>query len=126
MLDCGGDVAPVSTRAHPKVPASHASVQEHVDYALELMRRARDLVILAFAELTDDEKHMLERDLPSLAEKFKENLYLHEDEDQVRWKRTVLLDLIGDRLDPRPEFTRGRDKLLAGRRRDHVHFLKSV
>src|SRR2546423_10370066 len=51
------------------------------------MRRARDLVILAFAELTDDEKHTLERDLPSLAEKFKENLYLHEDEDQVRWKR---------------------------------------
>src|SRR5207302_11178829 len=44
--------------------------------------------------------------------------------DEVRWKRTVLLDLVGDRLDARPELTRGRDKLLAGRRSDHVHLLE--
>jgi hypothetical protein len=84
-LDC--ETAPILTTVAPHPPPRHASVEAHVNYCLDLMRRARDLVSIALSALTLEEKQALERDLPTLAEKFKDNLYLHEDEDQVRWKR---------------------------------------
>ena len=80
-------LAPILTTLAPSVPPPHASVEAHVEYCLALMRRSRDLVALAFRGLTLDEQRELERDLPTLAAKFEEGIYLHEDPDPARWKR---------------------------------------
>lgn len=81
------DTAPILTTAAPEPPAAHASPEAHVNYCLALMRRARDLVGVALEKLTPEERDTLERELPSAALKFKDTVYLHEDEDPARWKR---------------------------------------
>ena len=83
-LDC--ETAPILTTVAPAPPPRHSSVAAHVDYCLALMRRARDLVAIALSALTLEEKQALERDLPTLAEKFKEDIYLNDDPDVARWK----------------------------------------
>ncbi len=81
------DSAPILTTVAPEAPPEGSTIATHVEYCLALMRRARDLVGVALAQLTPDEKAALERDLPTLADKFHEGIYLHEDEDPARWKR---------------------------------------
>jgi hypothetical protein len=89
------DAAPILTTAAPEPPPAHASPREHVDYCLALMRRARDLVAIALEKIAPDERAFLEKELPSLAAKFKDTVYLHEDEDQARWKRhSQAIDLL--------------------------------
>lgn len=81
------EAAPILTTQAPAAPPLHSTLEAHVDYCLALMRRSRDLVRIALAALTPEEQQALERDLPTLADKFKEGIYLHEDEDPARWKR---------------------------------------
>ena len=89
------DLAPILTTSAPQAPPVHSSVEAHVNYCLALMRRARDLVSVALRGLTSEEQDTLERELPSVAAKFKDTVYLHEDEDPARWKRhSAAIDLL--------------------------------
>ena len=68
------------SRAHQRKLARDCTVE----FALALMRRARDIVGLATAALSKDERELLIRDLPSVADRFRETIVLHEDEDKER------------------------------------------
>jgi hypothetical protein len=92
-LDC--DTAPILTTAAPAPPPRHSGVVEHVDYCLELMRRARELCRVALAKLTSEEQQFLEKELPELWDRFHETIILYDDEDQARWKReSQAIDLL--------------------------------
>lgn len=84
-LDC--ETAPILTTQAPLPPPRHASIDAHVSYCLALMRRSKDLCDFALSALTQEEKAILEKELPEIADRFKEEIGLFADDDTARWKR---------------------------------------
>lgn len=85
-LDVAAPAAPVASAA-PEPPLPGASAEEHGLYLVSLVERAEAAVARALAPLAAEERAFLVETLPSLADKFAEHIYLHEDEDPARWER---------------------------------------
>ena len=58
-----------------------------MSYCLSLMHRAKDLCDFALSALTQEEKAILEKELPEIADRFEEEIELFADDDTARWKR---------------------------------------
>lgn len=94
----GSSVAVVVSAA-PARPAPGSRPIDYAWYAQECLRLARARVELALAALSSEERAILARDLPSVADRFVELVYLHQDEDVARWERHADAIALAARVD---------------------------
>lgn len=73
--------------AAPSRPGPGSAPHAYGHYAADCLRVARQRVERALRALSADERALLLRDLPSVADTFVERVYLHQDEDTPRWER---------------------------------------
>ena len=85
--------------AAPTRPAPGSDPNAYAWYAQECLRLARARVELALAPLSAEERATLARDLPSVADRFVELVYLHQDEDVPRWERHAEAIRLAARVD---------------------------
>jgi len=87
-------------------PGPGALAADHGSYLLALVRLAEQRVAKAFSNLSPAERKHLADSLPSLAEQFAKNLYLHTDDDRQGWGQNAEVIRILPKVD--------RSALLAG------------
>ncbi len=101
-LSLDASVAPILTTAAPAPPPKRSSAQAHVDHCVARLRRARDLVRIAFAKLERDEVRALEQDGFTFARKFRQHILLDSDKDAERWKRNQRIIAIAAKVERAP------------------------
>lgn len=85
--------------AVPARPAPGSTPPVYAQYALDCLHLARSRVARALAPLSPEERAVLARELPSLADRFTEIVYLHQDEDTARWERHAEAIRLAARVD---------------------------
>jgi hypothetical protein len=80
-------IAVVDSETAPTAPAPGSPAGAHGLYVYQCVQLAERRVERAMSGLTDEERTFLEETLPGLADVFAEQIYLHTDQDQERWKR---------------------------------------
>ncbi|RRC98819.1 PDZ domain-containing protein [Amphritea balenae] len=108
----------------PVRPVAGGSAEEHGRYLLALINQTELHVARAFSRLSEPERSRLKDSLPTLADKFAQHLYLHVDNNRLRWQQHMEVIQLLPKID-RSELLTGLEVLLESVKPDYLTQLKT-